>query len=153
MSHKCLTAPSLTLGLSLILAGCGGRSEKPPMGRVHGTVTFDGKPVTKGKVTFTPVASEGISGGTASMGLIETDGTYTLTTFDTGDGAIIGQHIVTLSVPTEDINDLNKPKADGTIAYVLPKELIPRKYTDPRETPLRNTVTAGDNLFDIELKK
>lgn len=123
------------------------------MGKVYGTVTYDGKPVTKGKVTFSPVASEGISGGTASMGLIETDGTYTMTTFDTGDGAIIGQHIVTVTVPAQDINELNQPKADGSIAYVLPKELIPKKYTDPRESPLRNTVAAGNNKIDIDLKK
>ena len=60
---------------------------------------------------------------------------------------------VTVVVPTQDIVELNKPRADGSIPYILPKELIPRKYTDPKETPLRNTVVAGDNTINIDLKK
>ncbi len=124
------------------------------MGRVSGTVTYDGKPVDKGRVTFTPVSGEGDSGGTSAMGPIESDGSYSLTTFNTGDGAMAGQHIVTVVVPIEDIDELNKPRPDGSIAYKLPKELIPQKYNDPKSSPLRNTVVAGENnKLDIELKK
>jgi hypothetical protein len=153
MSAKWLTVSVVALSCSAISIGCGGKVERPAMGRVHGTVTFDGKPVDKGRVTFTPVSGDGISGGTSAMSPIESDGTYNLTTFDTGDGAIVGQHIVTVIVPTEDIVALNKPRADGSIPYILPKELIPKKYTDPKQTPLRNTVVAGDNTLNIDLKK
>jgi hypothetical protein len=153
MSIKWLTVSAAVLACSPIAVGCGGSTQRPQMGRVHGTVSFDGKPVDKGRVTFTPVAAEGTSGGASAMSPIESDGSYSLTTFDTGDGAIVGQHVVTVVVPTQDINELNKPKADGSIAYILPKELIPKKYTDPKETPLRNTVVAGDNKIDIDLKK
>jgi hypothetical protein len=153
MSGKWLAVSAVALGLISMGLGCGGRIEKPPMGKVHGIVRLNGKPLDKGRVTFTPVSGEGVSGGTNAMSPIESDGTYELTTFDTGDGAIVGQHIVTVSVPSEDINELNKPKADGSIAYKLPKEFLPKKYTSPTESPLRNTVVAGDNTLDIELKK
>jgi hypothetical protein len=153
MSGKWLAASAVALGCVSMGLGCGGRTEKPPMGRVRGIVTYDGKPLNKGRITFTPVSGDGVSGGTSAMSPIESDGSYDLTTFDTGDGAIVGQHIVTVSVPIEDINELNKPKADGSIAYILPKEFIPKKYTNPKDSPLRNTVVAGDNKLNVELKK
>ena len=153
MTGKCLAVSTVALGFLAVVLGCEGRTGKPPMGKVHGIVTYDGKPLDKGRVTFTPVSGEGESGGNNAMSPIESDGSYELTTFDTGDGAIVGQHIVTISVPAEDINKLNKPKADGSIAYVLPKEFIPKKYTNPKDSPLRNTVAEGDNTIDIELKK
>ncbi len=153
MNLKWLIAPPIALLSGLTAVGCGGTAERPPMGRVHGTVTYDGKPVDRGRVTFSPIASEGDSGGTSAMGPIESDGSYSLTTFNTGDGAFVGRHIVTVVVPTEDIVALNKPRADGSIPYKLPKELIPKKYTDPKQSPLRNTVEAGDNSLNIDLKK
>ncbi|WP_435009480.1 hypothetical protein P12x_000732 [Tundrisphaera lichenicola] len=153
MTAKCLATPAVALGLIALVVGCEGRTGKPPMGKVHGTVSYNGKPLDKGRVTFTPVSGDGESGGNNAMSPIESDGSYELTTFDTGDGAIIGQHIVTISVPSSNINDLNQPKADGSIAYVLPKEYIPKKYTTPKDSPLRNTVVEGDNKIDIELKK
>ncbi len=153
MNLKWLIAPAIALGGGVIAIGCGGTAERPPMGRVHGKVTYDGKLVDKGRVTFSPTSGEGDSGGTSAMGPIESDGSYSLTTFNTGDGALVGQHIVTVVIPTEDIVALNKPGADGSIPYKLPKELIPKKYTDPKQSPLRNTVVAGDNTLNIDLKK
>lgn len=153
MPGKWLAGCAVAFGVASIVVGCGGRAEKPAMGRVRGTVMYEGKPLDKGRITFTPIAGDGISGGTSAMSPIASDGSFDLTTFDTNDGAIVGQHNVTVTVPTQEINDLNKPKADGSISYVLPKELVPKKYTDPATTPLKNTVVAGDNNFTIELMK
>jgi hypothetical protein len=45
------------LGAALVcLAGC---SSKPPMGQLSGTVTFQGKPVPAGWISFTPEAGVG----------------------------------------------------------------------------------------------
>jgi len=153
MSSRWLTVCVVASGFCALAIGCGGNSPRPPMGKVSGKVFYDGAPVNTGRVTFTPVSGEGDSGGTPAMGVIESDGSYVLTTFNTGDGAMVGQHIVTVVVPMEDLRDLNKPGPKGEIAYKLPKELVPKKYTDPATSPLRNTVTAGDNKIDIELKK
>jgi hypothetical protein len=138
---------------ALVLTGCGGTDpNRPPLAKVRGKVTYNGQPVTKGSVIFTPDLGKGGQTGQVAVGQLESDGSFTLTTFDTGDGAILGQHIVTVEARGEDINTLNKPKADGTIAYVLPKPTVPAKYTNPTSSPLRHTVEAKDNEFVIDLK-
>jgi hypothetical protein len=44
-----------------LLSGCGG-SDGPPRYQVSGAVTYDGKPVPKGHVTFNPDTAQGNSG-------------------------------------------------------------------------------------------
>src|SRR5262249_32716155 len=137
-------------GGGLLSSGCGDDPEKPKMGKVTGTVMYNGKPVTDGSGPFTPDSAQGGATGQNAIRPIESDGTYTLTTFNTGDGAILGQHVVTVQA----YNDPNafKPKADGTYTYRLPKPAVPVKYTTVEKTPLRCTVVEGKNTFDIEMK-
>ena len=146
---------ALGLGLTLVLAtigsGCGNADPgKPKLGKVNGKVTYNGKPVTSGTVTFTPEATKGGATGQGALGQISADGSYDLTTFDTGDGAILGQHIVTV-VSYSDPN-YGKPKPDGTYDYKLPKPAIPEKYTKVDQSPLRCTVEEGSKTFAIEMK-
>ena len=81
-----------------------------------------------------------------------TDGSFTLTTFDSGDGAVVGQHTVTVEArgSGEDMKKMNM-KPGGVIAYKLPKAVIPEKYTKTTTTPLKQTVEASGNNFSIEL--
>ena len=132
--------------------GCGQGTNTLPLAKVTGKVTYNGKPVNPGSVIFTPVAGKGGETGQVATGQIESDGSFTLTTFNTGDGAIPGQHVVTVEARGEDLNKLNQPKADGSIAYVLPKPKVPSKYTSASTSPLRYTVEKGGNSFEIELK-
>ena len=146
------SALGLCLGLMfpLLSSGCGADPSKPALGKVTGKVTYKGEPLKRGSVTFTPDAAKGGSTGQNALGQIESDGSYELTTFNTGDGAILGQHVVT--VQSDDDPNAYKPKADGTYSYKLPKPTIPVKYTKSDKTPLRFTVTEGANKLDIELK-
>jgi hypothetical protein len=137
---------------AVLVSGCSDDRSKPPMAKVTGKVVYKGKPVNNGSVIFTPVAGKGGETGQNATGQLESDGSFTLTTFNTGDGAILGQHVVTVEARGDDLNKLNQPKADGTIAYVLPKPTIPAKYTSPSTSPLRFTVEKTDNNFEIELK-
>lgn len=138
---------------TLMLSGCGGvDKDMPTLAKVTGKVTYKGKPVTNGSVIFTPIAGKGGETGQLATGQLESDGSFTLTTFNTGDGAILGQHNVTVESSGEDINKLNQPRADGSIAYVLPKSAVPKKYLDPTSSPLKYTVEAGSNNFEIEMK-
>jgi len=141
------------LALCSLTLGCSGSAGRPPLARVSGTVTHNGKPVTSGSVVFTPVGDSQGAGARIATGQIESDGSYTLTTYDTGDGAVLGQHIVTVEShgTGEDIKKLNV-KPDGKIAYKLPKTTIPDKYNKPDRTPLKHTVEAGSNKIDIDLK-
>jgi hypothetical protein len=68
-------------------AGCG--PDRPETISVTGTVTLDGSPVSGAVVAFTPVG-----GGRPATGTTDGSGKFTLTTFDDGDGALPGEHLV-----------------------------------------------------------
>src|SRR4051794_35085019 len=139
-----------------LLAGCGGDPSKPKLGRVSGTVTYKGKPVTKGIVTFIPISGPGSKTGQSAMGEIGKDGSYVLTTFENGDGAVLGEHIVLVQSREDDPalegHDMPIPDAQGRVKIKPSKNLVPAKYATAEESPLRQTVVAGRNAFPIELK-
>ncbi len=79
-------------------AGC---NEAPfDLAPVRGTVTLDGRPVTQGKVMFAPIRTgQGLEAGKPAIGLIQSDGSFKLSTYTDGDGAVIGEHWVTIFGP------------------------------------------------------
>lgn len=139
------------LALGLVVAGCGGDPNKPELGRVQGTVTFNGQPLTHGSVVFVPVAGKGSDTGHIASGMIDERGNFELTTFNTGDGAVLGQHIAT--VESREQNTFVPPKPGEPINYVLPKSSTPAKYASAESSPLRYTVESGRNTFALELKE
>jgi hypothetical protein len=146
-------ATGIALVFTLVAQGCGRTDPaKPKLAKVSGKVTYKGQPLTKGRVVFTPVAGKGSESGQVASGDIESDGSYRLTTFDTNDGAVLGQHIITLQV-YQGGDDMGKPKPDGTFDYKLPKSAIPNKYTQADTSPLRYTVVEGTSTYDIELEE
>jgi hypothetical protein len=151
--------PALLIGSMLgLIAGCGGAGgSRPPMGKVSGKVLVDGKPLTTGSITFIPITGKGGETGQNAMGDIGPDGSFTLTTFDTDDGAILGQHkaiIIAHSAPPSDIDPSKGviPSMAGPNGYKPPKPLVPEKYTNPEDTPLKYTVREGKNDFTVEVK-
>src|SRR3954453_15047519 len=97
-SGRCL----VLVTAALCLFGCGGHPSKPKLGRVSGKVTYNGQPVTKGLVSFVPSGGPGAQTGQAAPGEIGPDGSYTLTTFENGDGAVLGEHKVLVQAREED---------------------------------------------------
>src|SRR4051794_19033987 len=96
MRMRSVVTGLLVLGLGASVGGCGRGLDRPAMGKVRGKVTHGGTQLTSGTVTFTPITGKGGEGGHVATGEVESDGTYVLTTFDTGDGAVLGQHAVTV---------------------------------------------------------
>src|SRR5438105_2908960 len=84
------------VGLSLLSPGCGGDTNRPKVAPVSGKVTHKGQPLTSGDVIFTPAGGMDGAAGQIATGQIGSDGTYRLTTFNTGDGAVLGTHKVTV---------------------------------------------------------
>jgi hypothetical protein len=142
---------SLVAGLGLVyhLSGCSADPNMPKLGKVSGKVSYQGKPLDAGRVVFTPVAGKGGESDQGASGEISSDGSYEMTTFNTGDGAVLGQHIVTVVVRK---GEMPKPDANSHINYVLPKNATPAKYATADKSPLRCTVVAEGMTFDIELK-
>src|SRR5262249_17280259 len=106
--------------LGLAAAGTAGCDNgRPKTAVVKGKVTFNGKPVPHGTVLFVPVVP-----GTTATGAIAPDGSYSLTTFKKGDGAVLGKHKVAILAMDD------KPGALPTDAN-LPPPIVPDKYSSP----------------------
>ncbi len=125
---------SFVLAASLLLpcAGCGlsGGSQSVETVPVKGTVTYKGKPLSKGVVTFEPRAS-----GRTATGEISPDGTFELTTLKQGDGAAQGKHRVSVS-------------GTGPTAKA---ELVPKKYAEANTSKLEVEVTRDKTDYAIDL--
>jgi len=134
-----LTLSAFLLGLT---AGCGGGRGSVS---VSGKVTYDGKPLTVGSVSYHPDASKANTGKAILVGPIDAQGQYTLT--DAGKpGVPPGWYKVTVTAGVP-----SNPKDE----YSLPKSLIPTKYNEPGQTPLAIEVKAGaaSGAYDLTLTK
>ena len=145
--------PASALLLLFLASGCGPSGATP--GKVYGKVTYKGAPVTGGGITFE--TKDGAKYG----GLIQEDGTYSVTDLPVGD--------LTVAISTENLNpDKAKSAPAGTGApsaattgagagapaapvnqgtYVK----IPAKYGDAKTSGLTVTVTTGSVKKDFDL--
>ena len=132
------------LGLAAItiaaVTGCGdGRFPTAP---VSGSVTLDGKPLTNGTVIFTPKQ------GWPAQGTLDSEGRFTLTTYNAGDGAILGPNqVVVIAVTEEDPNEhFERPPSRPV------QSLIPERYGNQSTSGLSHEVKAdGPNEVQLEL--
>lgn len=132
--------------LLLALAGCGKPSRSVPAG---GRVLLDGQPIAGAAVLFSPVA-----GGVPGRATTAEDGSFTLSTFDIGDGALVGVHRVGISkmdvtgfVATE---DGLSGKLDGRT--IKTRTLVPERYMNPATSGFEATVERGAaNRFEFAL--
>jgi hypothetical protein len=134
----------------VLLAGCG--PQLPATAPVHGKITFGGKPVASGKIAFRPTA------GRSSLGTIASDGSYTLSTFSPGDGAILGKHHVTIEAtkvtgPSAP-KSLDEERRGGADLSTLPQVIwiVPQLYSRTETSPLEANVQPGSNTIDFDLK-
>lgn len=133
--------------LIVIASGCGKGSNQVPVVRVRGTVTLDGKPVTKGLVVFFPKFDAPVA-----RGRIKEDGTYVLSTYGSGDGAAIGEFNVAILAQDEEALLESLPE-DFAGNVPEPPPLIPRKYFNQNTSELTATTVPGDtNVIDFNLE-
>ena len=127
----------------LVFVGCSGSGgeDRQATAKVHGKVTFNGEPLPTGRIHFVPTG-----GGPTASGEIGEDGTYRLSTYGNGDGAVVGSHKVMIS-------------AERDMSNVLPEDpeasqepsLIPVKYNSEQSSGLTADVTEGGNEIDFDL--
>jgi len=112
---------------------------------VTGRVEFsDGQPLTTGGVVLFE-ASEGEGTPVTARGAIREDGTFDITTYREGDGAVPGEHRV-----------LVRAKRDPS--EYLEQGITPRPVIDPRfetyeTSELQFTVGESDNTFKIVVER
>jgi hypothetical protein len=110
--------------------GCGSdgsQTSRPQVVPAKGTVLYKGRPLTSGSITFEPEF------GPEAHGNIEADGSFTLTSFKQGDGAVTGTHRVGVT---------GSGKA-GT---------VPLKYRNTSSSKVEVDVVEGKSDYAIELK-
>jgi len=133
---RCVCA--VVSAVTLFLAGCG--VGQPRTAVVRGKVTYQGKPVPGGTILFTPTSGPPATGG------IQPDGSYTLTTFRKGDGAVPGSHKVVIVAVDDTSNIL--PEARNP----LPPPIIPAKYSSAATSDLKAEVQDKENTIDFNLE-
>ncbi len=143
-------------GMVLVaVAGCG--RSLPPCAPVSGRITLAGKPLAGAAISF-------VSDAAPRFGLGRTDeaGNYSLTTFRSGDGAVVGEHrVVVLPSPRVVAAESGDPNALPTADTYRRLEqarvgggnaAIPPAYRAADSTPLRAVVKPGVNRFDFDVK-
>ena len=123
-----LTTVALAAAVAMV-SGCGGHDNRIPTYPVNGKVAFaDGSTIEGAQITFHPVKE----GGRSASGTVEADGTFTLTTYETGDGAVAGLHRVVIDAPFPTDIDFDE------VEYVSP---IDQRFATERTSGLQFTVT------------
>src|SRR5436305_450221 len=117
--------PLLAVLLLTLLSGCHRAASGPATIEVTGTVSMDGTPVEGAVVVFTPAGAP--DSRLASQASTDGDGRFRLKTHIGGGnfkpGIVPGQYAVT-------ITKLDTAAIKTTFAP--PKNLLPRKYADPK---------------------
>ncbi len=128
---------SLSACLLVCSVGCG--SDRPKTAVVRGKVTYRGKAVPNGTISFVPAS------GPTATGEIGPDGSYTLTTFRKGDGAVLGAHRVVITAMQDSSTRLPEERNP------LPPPIVPLKYTSIATTDLKVEVKDQENVHDFPL--
>lgn len=154
---KKIVVALVMVGSSLALAGCGGPA-RPAMAPASGTVMFQGKPLEGADVVFMNEASP-----RNASGKTDAQGKFRLTTYDSFDGAILGEYRVTVAktqVNEAMTGNVDDPSAGYGAAMnaaasgqVETKNELPAKFANVETSGLTAKVTKeGPNEFTFDLK-
>jgi hypothetical protein len=157
----------ILLVLAGSIAGCSG---DPAVVKVTGVVTYEGKPLAGANVSFVPTEERGGRRPTA-VAVTDAQGRFALKTnfgSATRDGAVPGEHIVTISkfVPPNDMTEdayakllktddaERKSRPYNPEATIPPRvQLLPAEYSDGTSSTLKVKVeSSGAQEFPFKLK-
>lgn len=160
---RCCSVSALVCGVGFLLLGCVvgcGRNDRPNMAAVSGVVQFQGKPLAGAEVVFRNDLAPRFA-----KGVTDKDGRFRLTTFETNDGAVVGDHKVTISKlqanpalsgasvenPSAAYGQGMRAAAAGKLEAIAKQEL-PAKYADANTSSLTARVAKdGKNEFEFKL--
>lgn len=155
------TARTIT-GLAILcfsIIGCSddGGGKRVPTHSVTGKVTMNGGPLAGAMIAFAPT-----EGQPAAIGRSNDAGEYSLTTYDSNDGAAKGKFNITVmkvvAAPAAAAAghgaDYQGAAHGGKAAKGTTDNgnLVPPQYGDSSKTPLTFTVEEKANTYDIEIK-
>jgi hypothetical protein len=121
------------LTLVWLACGCG-----PRFANMSGTVTYQGKPVAGGTITFFD------AGNRAASGAILPDGSYAVAKVTVGRARIAV--VAPMDIPFQGLDERGGKGAPTATAP------LPAKYNDPEQSGLTCDVLGGDQKYDISLE-
>lgn len=126
----------------VLLAGCFSSDKIAP---VSGLVTLDGEPLAGAIVGYEPIATEGdIEAGYGSYARTDDNGRYTLRSLMNEEGAMVGQHRVSVSTV------VGKEGPNGEMVG-LTKERVPSRYNNDTELVIE-VPPGGTDEANLELQ-
>ncbi len=128
------------LAASLAVAGCGGST-----GSVTGKVTYKGKTLTSGKVTF-------VSETNSAFAPIQPDGTYSIPKVPTGKVVITVETPKAHQTMAMDPSKMGGGPSGPVEPPKNPEVEAPVRYADPKTSPLNYEVKSGTQTYDIVLE-
>jgi hypothetical protein len=111
-----------------------------PVAPARGQVLLNGKPVAGARVVFHPTSPVEMRNPRADA-LTSEDGSFVLSTYTAGDGAVLGTYKVTVTLQRVEV------EVDGKAT----PNLLPEKYSKTTSSGLEVTVTERGNEFRLEL--
>ena len=124
--------------LSLALAGCGeAKPERATVYPAKGKLTFKGEPGHGAFISLHPKAALP-AGAPNPRANVAQDGSFVISTYDSGDGAPEGEYVATIVW-----YKLIKNGGDVTAG----PNVIPPKYSKPTTSDLVVKIAAGDNAI------
>lgn len=127
---------ALVLGLALLLAGCGGGDAT-----VTGEITYKGKKLNMGSITFYGPGGEGKSFD------IKSDGSYTAT------GLKPGKHTVTIMTPKHAPVTVPAPDEGKKVIKGTQPVVVDSSYGNKETSKLQYDVQAGSQTINVALPK
>jgi hypothetical protein len=124
----------IIIGCTLVLIGC--TNSKPKPVPVSGSLTVGKKEADGALIRLWPENES--KDGIRPLGYVQADGTFKLTSFQEGDGAIPGKYKVTVEW---------RPKKKSTMEPDGPDRLKGR-YADPKSTKLEVMIHATETKLD-----
>jgi hypothetical protein len=109
---------------------------------VTGSIAFQGAPIEDASIKLHPVKGAA-PGEYLPSAVVKDDGTFIVYSYrpeGRGVGAPPGEYVLTVSWRGP-LQGLSESSIDEL------KELLPKKYTDPRTSDLKFTVTDGENVI------
>jgi len=141
------------LVFSILIPACSGG---PVIAPVKGKISFLGKSIDTGVIMFHSET------GPAAVGNIQKDGTYVLTTLRKNDGAVVGNHTVTIQATRVGAGTMEEPKSleeeikqSRATKILVPGKvtsLVPEKYATTVTSTLKVEVKNQENILDFDLK-
>lgn len=131
---RALAAAVLSCG---VLAGCGGPKTYP----IQGRIVFADDQSPAGDLAGYGVTAVCADPSVTGVGVVQPDGSFTLSTFDEKDGAVAGTYRVALTPPL--------PYGDEPAAPLL----IDRRYLTPDTSGLEFDVPAAEEVVVLAVER